>query len=47
MAANVVDFPLPVTPVTKTKPLCRFANSVITEGSFNSSIDKIFYRNNS
>ena len=41
IAASVVDFPDPVGPVTKTKPLCASTISYIIGGKFNSSIDGI------
>ena len=37
-AANVVDFPDPVGPVTSTKPLGRSAKSATTAGSPNSAM---------
>ena len=39
MAASVVDFPLPVVPVTSTSPLVKRAASETIAGRFISSID--------
>ena len=38
IAASVVDFPLPVVPVTRINPLCSIEIFLITSGRCNSSI---------
>ena len=41
IAANVVDFPDPVGPVTKTRPLCMSTMLNIAGGKLRFSIDEI------